>query len=438
MKKVLLLLFALFISTASFAQGIINLLGHSQNLFKLLAEDKYTEAYAYFDSSFQAKVKEADLRIMWGKIREKLGKLETADVINSKTEKEFYTVLIEGKFSGDTQNFLIAFNKTEKIVGFFLQPKSQTAAYKLPVYADTTLYREQEIHVTTPGYSLVGLLTVPKKAVNFPLVVLVHGSGPSDMDATNGANKPFKDLALGLAAQGVATIRYVKRTMVYPASFVGSITVKEEVLDDAVAAIALARTIPGANKNQVYLLGHSLGGMLAPRLATLSPDLAGILLLAAPARTLTDIITEQTEYMFSRAGDTTRAGKLQLDSVVSSFNKTRITSLGTLKPDSALLGLPAAYWVDLNNTDQVEMAKKLKQRIFVAQGANDFQVSTTDFNLWNKVLGKKKNVFLKLYPTLNHLLSIQQEKGTTDQYHVPANVSSELITDIATWIKGKS
>ena len=438
MKKVLLLLFTLFISTASFAQGVLALLGHSQNMFKLLAEDKYTEAYAYFDPSFQAKVTEADLKAMWGKISEKLGKLERADVINSKTEKEFYTVVVEGKFSNDTQNFLVAFNKTEKIIGFFLQPKSQTAAYNLPAYADTTLYKEQEIQVKTPGHSLVGLLTVPKKAVNFPLVVLVHGSGPSDMDETIGANKPFKDLALGLAAQGVATIRYVKRTMVYPASSIGGITVKEEVLDDAVAAIALARTIPGANKNQVYLLGHSLGGMLAPRLATLSPDLAGILLLAAPARSLTDIIIEQTKYMFSRGGDTTRIGKLHLDSVISSFDKSRITSLGALKPDSSLLGLPAAYWVDLNKTNQVETAKKLKQRIFVAQGANDFQVSTTDFNLWDKALSKKKKVFLKLYPTLNHLLSIQQEKGSMDQYRLPANVSSELITDIATWIKGKS
>lgn len=438
MKKVLLLLFTLFISTASFAQGVLNLLGHSQNMFKLLAEDKYTEAYAYFDPSFQTKVTEADLKTMWGKISEKLGKLETADVINSKTEKEFYTVLVEGKFSKDTQNFLIAFNKTEKIIGFFLQPKSQTAAYSQPAYADTTLYKEKEIYVKTPGHSLVGLLTVPRKSVNFPVVVLVHGSGPSDMDETIGANKPFKDLALGLAAQGVATIRYVKRTMVYPASFAGNFTVKEEVLDDAVAAIALAKTIPGANKNQVYLLGHSLGGMLAPRLATLSPDLTGILLLAAPARPLPDLITEQTRYMFSLAKDTTQSANLRMDSLISSFDKIRITSLGTLKPDSVLLGLPAAYWVDLNKTNQVETAKKLKQRIFIAQGGNDFQVSTIDYNLWDKALSKKKNVFLKLYPGLNHLLTPQQEKGTTDQYRVPANVSTELVTDIASWIKGKS
>lgn len=438
MKKVLLLLFTLFISTASFAQGILNLLGHSQNVFKLLAEDHYTEAYAYFDPSFQAKVTEADLKTMWGQISEKLGKLETADVINSKTEKEYYTVLIEGKFSKDTQNFLIAFNKTEKIIGFFLQPKSQVAAYKLPAYADTTLYKEKEIYVKTPGYSLVGLLTLPKKSVNFPVIVLVHGSGPSDMDETIGATKPFKDLALGLAAQGIATVRYVKRTMVYPASFVGSVTVKEEVLDDAIAAVALARTIPEVNKSQVYLLGHSLGGMLAPRLATLSPELSGILLLAAPARPLPDVIAEQTRYMFSLAKDTTQTLKLRMDSVISSFDKIRITSLGTLKPDSLLLGLPAAYWVDLNKTSQVETAKKLKQRMFIAQGGNDFQVSTIDYNLWAKALGKKKNVFLKLYPTLNHLFTAQQEKGTMDQYLVPANVSSELITDIATWIKGKS
>lgn len=437
MKKVFLLFFALLISSASFSQGILNLIGKSQNLFTQFSEDKFTEAYANFDPTFQAKVSQDELKSLWTKIGDRFGKLDAVSVLNSKTEGEFYTVIVEGKFENDTQNFMIAYNKSEKIVGFFLQPKSTAAAYVSPAYADTTLYKEKEIYVKAEGHNLVGLLTVPKNATNYPIVVLVHGSGPSDMDETIGPNKPFKDLAAGLAAKGVASIRYVKRTMVYPNDFGGAFTVKEEVLDDALAAIALARTIPEVDKKQIYLLGHSLGGMLAPRLATLAPDLNGILLLAAPARSLTDMMVEQNKYGFELSKDTTQAGKLQLDSVIKLLDRTRITQLGTMKPDSNILVLPASYLVDINNYNQVETAKKIKQRIFIAQGGHDFQVSTTDYDLWNTALGKKKNVELKLYPSLNHLMSWQTEKGSLSQYSTPSNVSEEVITDIVNWIKAK-
>lgn len=437
MKKIFLLLFALFISSTSFSQGLLNLLGKSQDLFTLFSEDKFAEAYAAFDPAFQAKVTEANLKELWTKVSEPLGKLENTSVLSSKNEGEYYSIIIEAKFTNDTQNFLIAYNKAEKLVGLFPLPKPKSVIYTPPAYADTTLYKEKEIYVKTPGHSLVGMLTEPKKGTGFPVVVLVHGSGPQDMDETFGPNKPLKDLALGLASQGIASIRYVKRTKIYPMDFVGASTVKEEVLDDAVAAVALARTLPEVNKKQLYLFGHSLGGTLAPRLALLAPDLNGIILAAAPARSLTDIIVEQNKYMFAQAKDTTAAGKQMLDSVIKAFDQSRITKLGTMKPDSVVFGLSAAYWVDLNNYNQVETAKKLKQRIFIAQGGNDFQVSVTDFNLWNSALGKKKNVTLKLYPDLNHMLSSQSEKGTLQQYENPASVSPALVNDIAAWIKLK-
>ena len=258
------------------------------------------------------------------------------------------------------------------------------------------------------------------------------------MDGTVGPNKPLKDLAAGLASKGIASIRYVKRTIIYPNEFAGTFTVKEEVLDDALAAIALARTTLGVNKKQLYLMGHSLGGMLAPRIATLAPDLNGVILLAAPARTLTDLIIEQNNYIYALTKDTTEASKKVMADAQLEFAKSKLTTLGTtIKPDSLILGLPASYWVDLNTYNQVETAKKLKQRVFIAQGGNDFQVSMTDFDLWKAALGQRKNVTLKSYVDLNHLLSTQTEKGSAEQYRKAGNVSSLLIDDITSWINSK-
>lgn len=439
MKKSILLIFTLLlVSSVSFSQNVITLFNGANNFFKLLQEGKYTEAYGNFDESVKAKLSEENLKKIWIDINENLGKAESLDAIQSKTQGEFFAVTVEGKFERGTQDFILGFNKSQKIIGFFLAPKPTAAKYLAPSYADTTLYSEKATYVTTPGHQLAAIVTTPKNSKNFPVVVFVHGSGPADMDATVGPNKPFKDLAAGLAAQGIGSVRYVKRTLVYPYEFYKTYTVKEEVLDDAVAALALAKTIAGADTKDIYLFGHSLGGMLAPKIASSVPDLSGIILAAAPARKLGDMILMQNKYLFDKANDTAKLVKTQFDKATTEIAKTKITQLGSMKPDSLILGIPASYWIDINNYDQIAAAKKLtKPRIFVIQGGNDYQVTQQDFDLWKAGLAGNPNVEYKFYPELNHLLSQQVEKGTGAQYMVFSSVSASLINDIVAWIKIK-
>lgn len=436
MKKIILLFFALLITTSGFSQGILSLFSRSDEFFKLMEQEKFKEAQDCFDESVKSKLTPETLSSIWSSLISNYGKLVSTDVVQSKAQGDFFVVAVDGHFEKDTQGFTLVFNKAEKLVGLMPRQKSAESGYVKPAYADTNLYKEKEIYVKTPGHDLVGLLTTPSKGTNYPIVVLVHGSGPADMDETVGPNKPFKDLAAGLAAQGIATIRYVKRTLAYAGDPYP--TVKEEVTDDALAAVALARTMPGADKKQIYLLGHSLGGMLAPKMAFLAPDLNGVILAAAPARTLPDLIEEQNVYAASLIKDTTGNVSKQLDEAKKEIATVRFTQLGKLKPDSLMLGVRASYWADLNAYNQVATAKKIaKQRIFVVQGGNDFQVSAQDYNLWNTALSGKKNAKLKLYPELNHLLSEQKEKGDMSQYNVPSNVSATLINDLAAWIKAK-
>lgn len=438
MKKLIVLFTMMLATTAAFSQGVMTLISRSEEFFTTLQQEKFKEANLFFDESVQAKVPAETLQKVWTDLNTKFGKYESADVVQSKAQGDFIVVLMDAKFASDSQRFLFAFNKANKMVAFLLQPKSTAPGYTKPAYADTTLYQESEVRIKgLKNNDLVGMLTVPKNAKNFPIVVLVHGSGPSDMDETIGANKPFKDIAAGLAANGIASIRYVKRSLVYPMDITGAFTVKEEVVNDALKAIELAATVPNVDKKQIYLFGHSLGGMLAPRMATLAPDLKGIILAAAPARKLTDVIVDQNKYMFAQLNDTTAATKKLLDTALMEVEKSRITKIGSMKPDSAVLGLPASYWIDLNNYDQVAVAKKLSKKILVIQGGNDFQTADADYKIWNAALAKKSNATLKFYPELNHLLTPQTEKGTSKQYQTPGNVSEKLITDLAAWIKAK-
>jgi dienelactone hydrolase len=397
----------------------------------------FEEAHGFFDESVKGQITPDELKLFWLRLGNSMGTYESVDGAKNSIKGDYFQVILTCGFSKGTQTFTFVFNKSEKLLGFFVTPVAADAEYAAPAYADTTLYKETEINIKFEEGQMAGVFTSPKNASNFPVVIMVHGSGPSDMDETVGPNKPFKDLAAGLAAKGIGSIRYVKRSMVYPRIFNKAFTVKEEVIDDALSAINLANTLPGVNKGQIYLLGHSLGGMLAPRIATLAPSLNGIILAAAPARKLSDLILEQNTFFYKSSGDTSAAGKKQFLESSIEIDKSRLLKLGDIAPDSVILGAPATYWIDLNNHDQLATSKKIKNRILILQGGNDFQVSVQDFNIWRTTLASNKNASFKLYPDLNHLLSTQKEKGTGAQYRIPANVNADLINDISIWIKGK-
>lgn len=435
MKFIKALFVLLFISHLSFSQNVFSLMNRADQFFETMNQGKFEEAHDFMDESVKSQISIDELKLFWLRLENSLGTYQSVDGAKSSVQGEYFQVMLTCGFSKGSQPFTFVFNKAEKLVGFFIAPKPNEAVYSPASYADTTLYKEQEVKIKFAEGEMAGIFTSPKKLTNFPVVILVHGSGPADMDETVGANKPFKDLAAGLAAQGIATLRYVKRSMVYPNTFNKAFTVKEEVLDDAISAINLASNLPGVIKTQIYLFGHSLGGMLAPRIASLTPSLKGIILAAAPARKFTDLVIEQNEYLYKASGDTTAEGKQQLVESIKEIEKTRLTKLGSIKPDSLILGVPASYWVDLNNYDQVASAKKIKNRILVIQGEKDFQVSVSDFNIWKSGLAANKNASFKLYPDLNHLFSVQTEKGNGSQYRTPANVDINLIKDISTWIK---
>lgn len=437
MKSFRIFVVLLFISQLSFAQSIVGLINRADQFFETMDQGKFEEAHAFFDESVKDKISVDELKLFWLRLGNSLGTYQSVDGAQNKVQGEYFQVTLTCGFSKGSQAFNFIFNKSEKLVGFFIVPQKTEAEYKSPEYADTTLFTQKEVKIKFADGEMAGIFTSPKNVTNFPLVVMVHGSGPSDMDETVGPNKPFKDLAAGLAAKGIGSVRYVKRSMVYPNSFSKAFTVKEEVIDDALTAITLAATLPGVNKSQIYLFGHSLGGMLAPKIASLAPGLNGVILAAAPARKFADLVAEQNKYLYMASGDTSAAGKQQFSESSSEIERSRLLKLGDIAPDSIILGAPASYWADLNNYDQLAIAKRIKNRILVVQGGNDFQVSVLDFNLWKTALAASKTASFKLYPDLNHLLSSQKEKGNGTQYRVPSNVDINLINDISVWIKGK-
>jgi dienelactone hydrolase len=296
-------------------------------------------------------------------------------------------------------------------------------------------YTEREVVVGTAPLALPGLLTLPPGDGPFPLVVLVHGSGPNDRDETVGPNRPFRDLAHGLAKHGVAVLRYDKRTRAYPMSFIGrSFTVREETIDDALEAVRLARTLSAIDPRRIVVAGHSLGGMLAPRIAALDGQLAGIILLAgASDESLPDMVERQLAYLKHLPGADTAAVGAQERALAPGLARVRALTGADSADPTPILGAPAAYWLDLAAYEPLAVARTLDIPLLVIQGERDYQAGTRGFARWTAELGNSPAVTLRLYPGLNHLFIAGSGPGNTAEYGVPGTVADEVISDIARW-----
>jgi uncharacterized protein len=212
-----------------------------------------------------AQLSPSKLSAAWDKVTAQSGALLAAGETHAWSNGLRRVVRVESAFEHSTFDVTITFDARGRIAGLWFGPLRPT--WTPPSYADTHAFGERDLDVGRMP-RLSATVTQPTGTGPFPVVVLVHGSGPSDRDETNGGSKLFKDLAWGLGSHGIAAVRYDKRTYQYPRSLVGkAITYDEEVVDDACAVVRDAAALPGIDPARVFVLGHSLGADLAPHIA---------------------------------------------------------------------------------------------------------------------------------------------------------------------------
>jgi dienelactone hydrolase len=295
----------------------------------------------------------------------------------------------------------------------------------------------EEVSVNVGEKGLPGMLTMPKGVQKPPVVIMVQGSGSSDMNESFGTapNRPFEDIAHGLAKQGVATLRYNKRTYQYPAG--GGDTIEYEILDDAAAAVKLLCNDNRVDANRIYLLGHSLGGMMAPKITASNPQLKGFISMAGSLRSLRDIVLDQNKAAIENEASLTKQQKEDmLVYVKSEIEKTRTLDDGGT---GSILGISTNYWKSLNNIDNMTIVKGLNIPMLILQGSADFQVyPDKDYKLWQSTLKGRNNATFKLYDGLSHQFMPNQipANGMPDisVYNASNHVDAQVITDIAVWV----
>ena len=288
--------------------------------------------------------------------------------------------------------------------------------------------------IINPGseWELEGILTLPEGEGPFPAVIIVPHSGPASKDE-------YRDLTAILAKQGLAGIRYDNRMFTYIEieKDINS-TLKEEYIDDALSTVAYAKTIKNIDPEMIFVLGHSIGGFLIPKIHEADEEnaIAGFVSLAGSALPMIE------QYVL---------GDVEIDPSIDSEiseewreveNKVRLKAYEDVKNLTeadrrkrlVLLGQFPAWWLYLADYDPAESAKKIDKPILFMQGSHDEVFLPNHMDMWKKATQNNPKAAYKIYPGLDHFFIKTEKLGGK---RIGSSIEEEVVIDIADFIKSQ-
>lgn len=388
-----------------------------------LQEGEFEAVVGYFNETLAQALDAENLELAWDSVVETLGDYQGETTITTNGN----IVVVTERYANQNLVLSLVFDEARSLSGINLNYSPHTLTAE-----SSDLFREEEITIQTEEHlPLGGFLTIPNQVENPPVVLLVQGSGATDRNSTINQYKPFEDLAHGLAEQGIASLRYDKRFFTYPedvTSYGTALTMEEEILEDVATALALLET----EFDDIYVLGHSLGGMLSPVIADRHPVVKGIISMAGSPQPLYEISYAQNKAIEASVAEMD-LDQETLDEFVAQMEIVEEDIIilrhdfSPLASDEILMGLPVAYQQAAKDLAGEQFIGDLEIPILILQGEDDIQVSATvDFLLYQELLVDNEKASFHLYEGLNHLMMPEEE------VHIP----NYVIDDIVAFIQG--
>ena len=435
MKRTLTLVTATLCLLAACAQQSTTI-QRGQRVLAMLMTGATDSLYLEMSAEMRQAVSKTQLSVLWYTMEMTYGKVQSTGQWEEQHVMGYDVAKCRVGFARADLDFSVTFSGDE-VAGMFFTPAPEAAPPQEPVASAS--FQEKHLVLSCDGYDMPALLTLPKQEAKAPCVIIVHGSGPNDKDGTIGGNKPYAQLARMLAERGVASFRYDKRTFTcrqLPDSIAATLTVDYETTDDAVAAAGMLHSLAtGIDTSRIYVLGHSQGGMMIPRIAQRTTAVHGYIMMAAPARKLPDMVVMQMDYLHGHGlyPDWPKMKPAMVEQIAN------LREWGQSTFDSTMplpMGLPLSYLLDLEGYDQTNEARSIDKPLLVLNGEADYQVTMDDFNLWKDALQGKPNVTFKSYVGLNHIFMPAGTPSLPSDYAKRGTIPAEVADDIANFVKG--
>ncbi|MER7849039.1 alpha/beta fold hydrolase [Kitasatospora sp. NPDC096077] len=401
-----------------------------------LRAERFAEAVELFAPPLRAAVPAGTLRLAWSTEVDGRGGVTAVGEPVAEPDGEPVRVRIAVGCADGGFTVVTSVGADGLLHGLRLDP-GEGGGWQPPPYADPARFTETEVLLGDGPLAVPGTLTLPVGPGPWPAVVLLSGGGAFDRDESSGPNKPLKDLAWGLATGRIAVLRFDKPTFVHPQRLPAGFTMADEYLPPALAALALLRARPEIDPDRVHLVGHSMGGKVAPRIAAAAePPVAGLVLLAADAQPMHEAAVRVARYLAELMPGP------QTEQLAEATARQAATVAGPgLTPDtpaeSLPFGLSAAYWLDLRGYDQVATAAGLALPMLILQGGRDYQVTVEDdLTRWRHGLGDRPGVTVRIHPEADHLFFPGSGPATPAEYARPGHVAAEVVAEVAGWVAG--
>ncbi|MBR4473949.1 MAG: alpha/beta fold hydrolase [Oscillospiraceae bacterium] len=305
-----------------------------------------------------------------------------------------------------------------------------------------SVIREPITLCPSSDFPLKGMLTLPGDASGpVPAVVMVHGSGPSNMDEKVRKLTPFKDLAEGLVRHGIASLRYDKRTFAHGRKLAKrkDLSVREEAIVDALSAVAMLKSDNRVDPDRIFILGHSQGAMLAPRIDAEGGDAKGLIMMAGSPYRLEEILLRQIR----NAGDAGNPLVKWLLGLEYKALSKKLKDLYELSDEEAkkkkLAGnMSLYYFKEMGQKTAADYLLESGKPVLIMQGEEDLQaLAAVDFKAFQELLAARPDTAFKLYPGLDHAFVsalTDNPLKASKEFSVERHIGEEVINDIAAFI----
>lgn len=332
--------------------------------------------------------------------------------------------------------------------GTLTMTRPQNPVGKLPYTSKEIAFR------TTGNLTLKGTFTLPETR-DFPVVVLIQGSGPQNRDGAMFGHKPGLVLSDYLTRQGIGVLRFDERGTGTSEGTYASTSIATQV-EDVQAAIHFLQQEGVKN---IGLVGHSIGGIVASKVAAINSDIDFMILLAAPGldgdvlmlqqkanlekmRGLTEAQITQGQLFLKGAYHIITHTHLEGKALSDSLNAFYSNNYGAMVPEKErtklVESLSASELVSLIRSKPGADLKQVHCPVLAINGTKDFQVSASEnLEAIKKALNAGGNIRVETHAMigLNHLLQEADTGDITEYAQIEQTLSPKVLEMIAQWIK---